>query len=287
MRFVCQTKSGGSLVRSYTPIVPEPGFLNFAIKHYPSAPKSAKKLMSAFLYNLGVGAEATVSGPYRGPPALDPIAWSDAELEAWTRFCSPNHPSPSVDAQLVASANALRKQWLPERVGMICAGTGLAPMLQVLDFIFDSTGLCQTRAALLYANRTVQDILFERQLNECVKAHPKRVRVTHCLSQVWLVFCAAVLCCLSPFLLFRLSVSCLDLYLRAFSAAQCTVCRALRRGSNHCSAFGRNISSQKVSSRLACGAFRHASLPLSVPDAGVRTDRVFCIRSHHATQHRI
>jgi ferredoxin-NADP reductase len=67
------------------------------------------------------------------------------------------------------------------------SGTGLAPMLQMLDFIFDSTGLCQTRAALLYANRTVQDILFERQLNECVKAHPKRVRVTHFLSQVWLV----------------------------------------------------------------------------------------------------
>jgi ferredoxin-NADP reductase len=199
VRFVCQTKSGRSLIRSYTPIIPEVGFLTFAIKHYPDAPKGAKKLMSAYLYNLKQGSDATASGPYAGPPQLNCLVPQTVSRRLFLN----ETPLP----QFVG------KGWFPERVGMICVGTGISPMLQVafrklisvlpiliheqflllvqiIDFVFSaslSPDSCHSQLSLVFGNRSESDILFSAQLEACRQSNPDRFRAHFFLSQV--LFC--------------------------------------------------------------------------------------------------
>jgi Na+-transporting NADH:ubiquinone oxidoreductase subunit NqrF len=161
------------LIRSYTPIIPEVGFLTFAIKHYPDAPKGAKKLMSAYLYNLKQGSDATASGPYAGPPQLNCLVPQTVSRRLFLN----ETPLP----QFVG------KGWFPERVGMICVGTGISPMLQIIDFVFSaslSPDSCHSQLSLVFGNRSESDILFSAQLEACRQSNPDRFRAHFFLSQM-------------------------------------------------------------------------------------------------------
>lgn len=66
-------------------------------------------------------------------------------------------------------------------IGMICGGTGFAPMLQIIRSIVDNPH-DKTNVTLLFANRAEIDILCREFLDEVTKAD-NRIKVVYCLSQ--------------------------------------------------------------------------------------------------------
>jgi NAD(P)H-flavin reductase len=57
-----------------------------------------------------------------------------------------------------------------KHLGMVCGGTGITPMLQVIRQVFKDVG-DTTRVDLLFANKTPTDILLKAELDELAAAH--------------------------------------------------------------------------------------------------------------------
>jgi cytochrome-b5 reductase len=71
-----------------------------------------------------------------------------------------------------------------KKIGLIAGGSGLTPCLQLIrcllegpDMVDDSTSL-----VLLFQNRTEDDILLKKDLDELQKTHPHRLKVVYYLS---------------------------------------------------------------------------------------------------------
>lgn len=71
-----------------------------------------------------------------------------------------------------------------KRIGLIAAGTGLTPCLQVIRCILEGEGYEDdaTCFTLLYQNRTEEDILLKEELDRLAAAHPKRLVIIYYLS---------------------------------------------------------------------------------------------------------
>lgn len=67
--------------------------------------------------------------------------------------------------------------------GMIAGGTGITPMLQVLDAIFKYTDDTTTTANLLFANQTEDDILVREELEDLEKKFPGRFKLHYTLDR--------------------------------------------------------------------------------------------------------
>ena len=63
---------------------------------------------------------------------------------------------------------------------MICGGTGITPMYQVLNALLDDP-YDQTKLTLVYANKTAEDILLKQQLTMLEQQH-KRLNVIYVLE---------------------------------------------------------------------------------------------------------
>nr|KAJ3422498.1 hypothetical protein HK105_007773 [Polyrhizophydium stewartii] len=70
------------------------------------------------------------------------------------------------------------KQNLVERMGMIAGGTGIAPMLQLINRILDDP-LDLTHISLVYASRTPEDIIAKADLDRLQQAHPEQLSITY------------------------------------------------------------------------------------------------------------
>ncbi|KAG6895362.1 hypothetical protein C0992_001652 [Termitomyces sp. T32_za158] len=74
---------------------------------------------------------------------------------------------------------------IPRRVrqiGMICGGSGVTPILQVLRGIFTDTANNDTDAWVLDVNRDIGDILCRDELDELAKAHSSRLSLRYSLT---------------------------------------------------------------------------------------------------------
>jgi len=69
--------------------------------------------------------------------------------------------------------------------GMIAGGTGITPMLQVLNAIFrdEKTRDSTTTASLLFANQTEEDILVREELEALAKEFPDRFKLQYTLDR--------------------------------------------------------------------------------------------------------
>jgi len=67
-------------------------------------------------------------------------------------------------------------------VGMVCGGSGVTPILQVLRGILDDAEDVETRVWLLDGNRTGADILCRDDLDAYLGAHAERYKLHHTLS---------------------------------------------------------------------------------------------------------
>lgn len=155
---------GKLIVRSYTPVScdEDKGFVDIMVKVYfknqnEKFPNGGK--MSQHLENMKIGDEINFRGPhgsitYLGNGRFD--MRGDKKTEPKTRVF--------------------------KEVSMIAGGTGITPMLQVIKSILRNPKDV-TRIRLLFANRTEQDILCRKELDELAEEHPERFRPWYTVSR--------------------------------------------------------------------------------------------------------
>ena len=67
------------------------------------------------------------------------------------------------------------------RISLIGGGTGITPLYQLARAMLSHSD--ETQLALLYANRSTNDILLRRELDELAATHPQRFKVWYTLDR--------------------------------------------------------------------------------------------------------
>lgn len=68
-----------------------------------------------------------------------------------------------------------------EKIGMVAGGTGLTPMLQVIQEIMSNPD-DKTKVSFIFANREERDILLKDELDKLAKANPDRLKIHYTLD---------------------------------------------------------------------------------------------------------
>jgi len=131
--------------RPYTPISTseQKGHVDFVIKAYPPRTDGKPGGMGRYLCGLKVGDSIQMKGP-------------------WKKF------------EYKASEY--------KQIGMICGGTGITPMFQVVQAVLNNPD-DRTKVSMLYANRSVDDILLKDRLDALASVHPDRFKITYTLDK--------------------------------------------------------------------------------------------------------
>ncbi|VDN98397.1 unnamed protein product [Rodentolepis nana] len=152
--------NGEDVKRPYTPVTLDDfkGYVKFVIKTYrkdvnPKFPAGGK--MSQYLETLSVGDGIDVSGPFGLIHYL-----GDGDFD-------------------IKGAN-LRKL-KANNINMICGGSGLTPIYQILKHILNST-TDKTKIALVFANETEKDIILRDELEQLRDANQTQFRLWYTLT---------------------------------------------------------------------------------------------------------
>ncbi len=115
--------------------------------------------------------ERYVSGLTRYPPLLSPfLVW---RALPGTRMVVTGFGGPYVLPADIESRT--------DHLVHICAGSGSVPNLSILKHCL-ANGL-KLRHTMIYGNKTWEDVIYRRQLEEIVQRYPDKVRVVHALSR--------------------------------------------------------------------------------------------------------
>ena len=140
--------------RKYTPIKIHKGYFKLAIKEYkPSDTYPDGGKMSQMLAKLKVNDSIVISGPNGHNTYL-----GHGRMMVYNKIIEANH------------------------IYMICAGTGLTPMYNILWNILESPQ-DKTVITMLYVNKTQQDIMLNRKLLKLQKKYPKQYHLYNCLTK--------------------------------------------------------------------------------------------------------
>lgn len=156
-------KNGKNHQRSYTPVTGNEtvGKVTFVIKVYrpllPKFPEGGK--MSQHLDSLNIGETMEMRGPKGHMTYLGQGKFTVKQMR-----------KPLEERQA-------------KHFGMIAGGTGITPMLQVIDAIFRDAKDTTTTISLLYANQTENDILVREELETFSKTHPTRFNLHYTLDR--------------------------------------------------------------------------------------------------------
>ncbi|KAJ1324312.1 nitrate reductase (NAD(P)H) [Microdochium nivale] len=133
-----------TVTRSYTPVSnnSDLGILELVIKIYPDG-----KLTGKYLAHLKVGDEVS----FRGPKGA-------------MRFRTGRRTTPR-----------------PPQLGMVAGGTGITPMFQLIRAVCEDPR-DTTQISLIYANRSVGDILLRDELDTYARRYPDNLRVYYVVS---------------------------------------------------------------------------------------------------------
>lgn len=144
-----------AIIRPYTPIPTssKKGYMDVLIKLYLDTKTRKGGKMSKALDTLSVGHGVDFKGPIGNFEYLG------------HGYCS---------------TNKTRKKF--ERFGMICAGSGITPVYQVLHSVMNDPG-DQTKCILLNGNRKAGDILCRENIDALVKGSEERANVVYTLTQ--------------------------------------------------------------------------------------------------------
>lgn len=151
------------VIRAYTPTSPPStkGHFDLVVKIYfagvePRFPKGG--VCSQYLNQLSIGDSIQVKGP------LGSFLYEGAG-----RY----------------SGQSGKQTGVAKEIGMICGGTGITPLWQVVQDIFKNDGPeDNTRVSLLVGNKSERDILLQSELKEVVaKFGSDRIRIWDVLSQ--------------------------------------------------------------------------------------------------------
>ncbi|TGZ74109.1 hypothetical protein CRM22_001111 [Opisthorchis felineus] len=155
---------GQTVVRPYTPVSldTQKGYMDFVIKVYkantnPNFPRGGK--MSQYLMNIPRDQYIDVRGPsgnlhYKGLGVFD---------------IKPDEASPA-------------QKYTAKFVNMICGGSGITPMFQLLSYIL-SNDKDMTRLSLVFANNSEGDILLRDELDAYTTKFPNQLRVWYVVKE--------------------------------------------------------------------------------------------------------
>ncbi|VDK34741.1 unnamed protein product [Taenia asiatica] len=168
---------GEDVKRPYTPVTLDDykGYVKFLIKAYrknvnPNFPAGGK--MTQYLESLDVGDAMEVSGPsglihYCGDGTI--------HITTWRKFVVFNRLS-MFDLGLFEVKGGSTRKVLATNVNMICGGTGLTPMYQLLKYILNSSS-DKTKIAMIFANQTEKDILLRDELEQLRDQNSTQFRI--------------------------------------------------------------------------------------------------------------
>ena len=162
--YLSATVKGALVVRPYTPVTSDDdkGYFDLVVKVYfanvhPKFPEGGK--MSQHLESLAIGDKILVRGPsgrleYRGAGrfAIRKTKTSEPVVTSYSK------------------------------VGMIAGGTGITPMLQLIEAICKDPA-DRTQCWLLFANQTEQDILCRERLEQLQKQHADQVKIWYTVDK--------------------------------------------------------------------------------------------------------
>lgn len=138
------SSKGNMMMRAYTPSLCAKGFLEFIIKVYrPNNQYVQGGLFSQYLDELSIGDSIETKGPLGSFEYLGHGRYMHSKRK--------EKPAYTKD------------------IGMICAGTGITPIWQILKAISEEArhnDYAATRISLIYGNRHEEDIILRRELQE-------------------------------------------------------------------------------------------------------------------------
>ncbi|GAA98798.1 uncharacterized protein L969DRAFT_76523 [Mixia osmundae IAM 14324] len=147
----------GELVqRAYTPVSTQDakGFIDLLIKiYFPSESYPTGGKATTAFHALSIGDEIEMKGP------LGSFVWEGKGMARWKG-----------------------NQRKVKNLGMICGGSGITPILQVLRGVLHDKEDNDTHLWLLDGNRQFEDILCNEELEELAAAHSHRYRLHHTLT---------------------------------------------------------------------------------------------------------
>jgi len=148
-------KTHEAIIRSYTPIseTTKAGFLDVLVKVYfdTQAAKGGKMTQAMESLTLGHGVD------FKGP--IGKFEYHGRGL------CSINGNKRTVS-----------------RFAMICAGSGITPIFQVLRAVMRDKH-DKTKCTVLNGNRLVEDILCKEEMDEMIKGNEERAKVLYTLTK--------------------------------------------------------------------------------------------------------
>ncbi|EGN92384.1 hypothetical protein SERLA73DRAFT_79664 [Serpula lacrymans var. lacrymans S7.3] len=139
--------TGEMVQRAYTPVSRKGavGFIDFLIKLYlPTATCAAGGKMTTGFHQLSIGDSVELKGP------LGSFTWKGSGVALWR------------DAERQV-----------KDIGMICGGSGITPILQVLRDVLGDPSCPDIRVWLIDANKTEEDILCREELDLLFASHGK------------------------------------------------------------------------------------------------------------------
>ncbi|KAF9239851.1 hypothetical protein BU15DRAFT_46396 [Melanogaster broomeanus] len=152
-------KDNGKVIRrAYTPVSLEGaiGFIDFLIKLYLPSDGFEGGEMTTRINQLVLGDEIELSGPF------GPFIWERQGVAKWKG-----------------------EEREVKEIGLICGGSGITPILQVLRSILDGDVDGMPKVWMISANKTEEDILCRSELDELLVKHydgPARFRLHYVLS---------------------------------------------------------------------------------------------------------
>jgi cytochrome-b5 reductase len=149
--------TGKAVQRSYTPVTDDRtvGSFSLVIKVYkplePRFPEGGK--MSQHMDNLNIGDSMLVKGPK-----------GHVHYHSPGKFTVKPLGKPLEDRTV-------------QQIGIMAGGTGITPMLQVLNAIFHNAADSKTQVKMIYANNTPSDILVREEIEKLASEFSDRFQV--------------------------------------------------------------------------------------------------------------
>lgn len=159
-----------AIIRSYTPISSpsQCGSMEILVKIYFARPASASA-------STGTGGQAEGGGKMS-------LALDSLPLGHFVDFKGPIGKFTYLGPGLVSLNNAQPAPPLIKNFYMICAGSGITPIFQVLRSILLNPSDA-TQCLVLDGNRLEEDILCKPQLDSFAQNYPEKVRLIYTLTQ--------------------------------------------------------------------------------------------------------
>lgn len=120
---------------------------------------------------ITVKEERYVSGQTKYPPLLSPVLVR--RVGRGMRMSVIGFAGPYILPKDVESRS--------EHIVHVCAGSGSVPNLSILKHAL-ATGM-KLRHTFVYSNKTLEDVIYRRELDEIARQNPDKVKVVHCITR--------------------------------------------------------------------------------------------------------